>query len=188
MWFDEEYESGMTLENLSMLFSQEERSQIKEKLHEQNIGVLFFEKRGVQASFFDAAAIYINAHLTELILTGLLAPAAYDVIKATVSAVIGKIKSWVSSVKKDRPVVCLRFTTAKSEIIAPIPDYLTDEQFKIYMDMLRETLENDTKPKLEKVTRFDYFIVEENSEKTHIVTKTVAEYGYEQHRKRGNEQ
>lgn len=188
MWFDEEYKSGIMLENFSLLFPDDERVQIKKLLNEQSIGVLFVETRGVQASFIEAASIYINEHLTELILTGLIAPAAYDAIKIAISAVIGKIKSWFRPPKRDSPVVCLKFKTANAEIIAPIPDYLSNEQFKIYMDTLRETLEHDSKPKIEKVTRFEYFIVEENCDKTHIVTKTIAEYSYEQRRKKENEQ
>lgn len=121
-------------------------------------------------------------------MTGLLAPATYDAIKTAIFAVMRKIKSWFSKPKKDDALVCLKFKTSNTEIIAPIPDYLTDEQFKIYMDTLRETLEHDTKPKLEKVTRFEYFIVEDNCDRTRIVTKTVAEYGYEQRCKKENKQ
>ena len=131
MWFDEKYKSGIMLENVSMLFLEDERKQFEEKLNEQNIGVLFLEKRSIQNSIFQAISIYINENLTGLFIAGLLAPATYDAIKTAFLYVIKKIKTWILKTKKETPVACLHFKTGEAEIIAPIPNDLTDEQFKI---------------------------------------------------------
>lgn len=186
MFFDEKYENNIMLENISFLFSSEERDSIEKAFDEQEIGILFFEKRGIQNSIFDTAMIYINSNLTDLIIAGLLAPAAYDLLKNTILFVGRKISAFVHRAKKDEPVISLKMKSGDAEIIAPIPTNLSNEQFQIYMDMLQKALLEANEPKLKKVTKYECFVAECDEKMEKVIVKTMLEYGHEQVQKQRN--
>jgi len=186
MYFDEEYENNIMLENVSMLFSNEERDSIVQAFDEQEIGVLFFGKRGMQSSIFDTAMIYINSNLTDLIIAGLLAPAAYDLLKNTILFVGRKISAFVHRAKKDAPVISLKMKSGDAEIIAPIPTNLSNEQFQMYMEMLQKALSEANEPKLKKITKYECFVAECDENMGKVIVKTMLEYRHEQVQKQKN--
>lgn len=188
MYFDEKYENNIMLENISMLFSNEERDSIVQAFDEQEIGVLFFEKRDIQNTVFDTVMIYINSNLTDLIIAGLLAPTAYDLLKKMILFVGRKISAFVFRTKKDEPAISLKMKSGDAEIIAPIPTNLSDEQFEMYFNMLQKSLSEASEPKLKKVTKYECFIAECDEKMEKVVVKTIHEYGYEQVQKQQNRQ
>lgn len=191
MWHNNKYESGIVAENLSFGLSSAEIEEIERKLNEHEIGLLFIEKRGVQSSIFNTLYIYINAHLTELIVASLLAPAAYDAIKYTISFLIEKVKCFFRKADESKPIVSLKLNIGKAEIIAPIPSNLNDEQFSYYMDMLQNSLVEIASIQNSNEKKYEYFVVEYSDDQKSLKIKTVTEYGAEraaeQRRKRERE-
>jgi len=77
-----EQERAIIIENLSFLLANDEREEITKRLNEQQIEMIFYEKRSTPiASLFDAINIYFSEPLTVAITSGLLSSAAYDAIK-----------------------------------------------------------------------------------------------------------
>lgn len=181
--FNSTYEDYIMVKNMSFVIGCEERNIITSKLNENNIGIEFIETRGIENSIFDAFSIYINAHLTELIITGLLAPAAYDAIKNSVILIVKSICRFTFRRKKDEPEVCIKFKTDKAEIIAPVPENLNDTQFASYMDMLGNSIKELSQSQIYNVKRFDYYIIEFDNETNGTIIKTSTEYGMERIRK-----
>jgi hypothetical protein len=171
------------VKNMSFVINCDERDKIASELNEYNIGIEFIETRGIENSIFDTFSIYINVHLTELIITGLLAPAAYDVIKNSVILIVKSICRFAFRRKKDEPEVCIKFKTDKAEIIAPVPENLNDTQFACYMDMLGNSIRELSQSQIYNIKRFDYYIIEFDNETNGTVIKTSTEYGMERVRK-----
>lgn len=183
MLFDSAYEDYIVVKNISFVISSEERSIITSRLNENNIGIEFIETRGIENSIFDAFSIYINAHLTELIISGLLAPAAYDAIKKAIYFIVKGMGRFAFRRKKEEPEVCIKFKNEKAEIIAPIPEYLNDIQFASYMDMLSNSIKELGQSQIYNMKDFDYYIIEFDNVKNKIVIKTITEYGMERARR-----
>lgn len=181
--FDDTYEDYIMVKNIFFVISSEERNTIASKLNENNIGIEFIETRGIENSIFDAFSIYINAHLTELIISGLLAPAAYDAIKKTIYFIVKGIGRFAFRSKKDGPEVCVKFKNERAEIIAPIPEYLNDIQFANYMDMLSKSIKELGQSQVYNIKEFDYYIIEFDNAKNKTVIKTITEYGMERARR-----
>lgn len=134
------FENVIAADNLSLILSQEEKESIAAALNEQEIGLLFVEKRSMVQAVFQTVYLYINENLTELIIAGLIAPAAYDAIKSTVSRIVDRMRKRLKNPEREAAVVSLKLESGNVEITAPIPTTLTDEQFSQYMDMLRASV------------------------------------------------
>jgi len=182
MWHDEKYKSGITAENLSSGLSSNEMEEMERELNSYDIGLAFVETRAIRASAFESLFIFINEHLTELIITGLLAPTAYDIIKSTVLLITRKSKGFIMKSNRNEPKECsksLRLRVGEAEIIAPIPGGLSDDQFSKYMDMLRDSLAPFATTQAPKIERYEIFLAEYSDECSSIHIKTIIEYGNE---------
>lgn len=183
MWFDEKYSNSIAFRNVAYFISPDDRIELEEKLKKHGIGVSFFETRGIQASAYDFIFLYINQNLTELIIAGLLAPAAYDVIKTSILLIYKRIKNLshaTRSVRSKEITPSIQLKAGNAEIIAPIPQNLSDEQFGMYMDMLRQTMSDVNETKFQGLPKHQSFIAEYSIEEKRIMVKTITEYGYEQ--------
>lgn len=180
MWFDENYVNGMAVKNFSRGFSNDEETKLHTLLNEQGIGLTFFEVRSIENSFFQNFCIYINEHLTELFITGIIAPAAYDAIKIVICLIVNRISACLHKTDKNEPLSSLRLKIGKADVIAPIPNNLNDNQFSMYMNMLQKALAEANEPKLKKITKYECFIAECSEDFEQIVVKTINEYGHEQ--------
>lgn len=71
--------NGVILINSSFYFTIEERNDLKQTLEENNMEMFFLEQRGFQNSIFSGIEIILNNNLFNMIIGGLIMPAAYDV-------------------------------------------------------------------------------------------------------------
>jgi len=174
-----EYKSAIGVENFPFFMLDEfdeKRNELENLLKEHQIELVFIEKRsGPIASVFQAIPILINEHLTELIIAGLLFPAAYDAIKFTILRLVKGIRQGfflASSGKTVDASAKLKMNVGNAEILAPIPSDLTDEQFAKYMDMLPKALAELKCNQIPNVERYECFIIEYDDEKLRTITMT----------------
>ncbi len=181
MFGDDEFESRLIAVNASFLMPPEEQKHLEKELNAHEIGLLFDEQRGVQASIFDTIVIYVNTHLTELLVCGLLLPAAYDLVKKVILC-IGKYTASHFKKRSRKPdeYPSMRMNIGKAEIIAPIPSDLSNEQFSVYMDTLQYALKTLADNEIPKIESYECFIVEYDNENTQLNVKTYHQYGMEQ--------
>lgn len=173
----------IVFQNVKQFITSEERQQLKAGLSRENLEINFFENHTPQASVFDGIFLYINQNLTQLIVTGLLAPMTYDLIKSSVLFVFKRIcKSFhvvtAKGLQKVKPSIQLKCGNA--EIIAIIPDDLSNDQFCAYMDLLKQTLSDFSESKFKHLLKYQLFIAEYNADSNCIKIKTITEYGCEQ--------
>lgn len=183
MWSDEKCDNKIVLRNVYHLITAEEREKLEEDFANQKIGIDFYETRGMQMSVFDCIYLYLNQNLSELLITGLLAPAAYDLIKSSALFLIKRVKKLLHKVSAKRisevkPSIQLKCGNA--EITAVIPDNLSDEQFYAYMDLLKQTLSEVNEHKFQPLLKYQSFIAEYDANSNYIKVSTITEYGYEQ--------
>jgi hypothetical protein len=178
MKYDKHFDCNIIVKNTSCIIPSEQRIEFEEALKRYEIGLLFHEERYLQA-LFSTVCFYINAHLTELFICGLLAPAAYDVFKSTIFAISKRIMSFLKNHKNKEENPGIQLKIGKAEIIVPIPNNLSDEQFSIYMDSVRELSKSfiDSEPKIRET--FSCFIMEYNDETSYLSIKTINQYGME---------
>ncbi|HCX79664.1 MAG TPA: hypothetical protein DG577_09650 [Firmicutes bacterium] len=187
MFFDEKFESGISARNVSHFLPPEERKALEEELNRHGIGLVFFEQRSAQASIFKTIVVYLNEHLTELFITGLLAPAAYDAIKTTLLCLTKHIAIFFRKHgKKEETYPNMRITIGKAEVIAPIPSNLNEKQFSAYLTILQSTLKELSNNVVPKIKKYECFIVEYNDATTKLSMKTVTKYGMERVAKQRN--
>src|SRR5699024_11466522 len=112
--------NGMILINSYMFFNTEERTELKQNFEENNIELFFLEERGIKNSIFDGIEIILNNNLFNMLVGGVLMPAAYDVLKNSLVIIVKKIRN--SNVKllranKDpEPVNAVRSEEHTSEL------------------------------------------------------------------------
>ena len=179
------YDSKIVLENGDRFLSLEERELIEIKLNNVEIEFACVEiNKGIQNSFLNGVEVFINENLTLLIVGGLFMPALYDALKFVVKKIRkGLKKGSVRIVTPNRayiPPLILRFKTKKGELKAPIPNELTDVQFKKYMDSLISSMQSLTDDKISKEELIVDYKTE--TEKIHILTR------YEYIQKKSEEQ
>ena len=133
--------NGMILINSYMFFTPEERTELKQNFEENNIELFFLEERGIKNSIFDGIEIILNNNLFNMLVGGVLMPAAYDVLKNSLVIIVKKIRN--SNVKllranKDpEPVnAVIKVKTDAGEIIASIDQELSSEEVEKYIDAL----------------------------------------------------
>ncbi len=170
------------LENSMQYFSDEEFESLQKKLSQNNVYLMSFENRHPKGSLGDIG-IFISKHATELIITGVIMPAVYEVIKASLKLIVYRIKERVkiSQSGKIREIVpCLIFITQYGEVRAPIPINLPKEQFERYMDEVKNAIESiKPNPRI----KYEYYIIEQNENTLQVEVKTILQYGQEQIKK-----
>lgn len=177
----DKFESEISAVNVSYFMPNEKREELKKALSNHEINMLFREQRhdSVQASLFQTIVLYINEHLTELFICGLLAPAAYDIVKTTILYIAKSISKLIQKPGKDETYPSMKLNIGNAEIIAPIPTNLNEEQFTSYMDTLKSSLKTLSDNEVRKTERYNMFIVEYSNETEKICVKTVSQYGME---------
>ncbi|MBN7773553.1 hypothetical protein [Clostridium aminobutyricum] len=155
--------------------SQDELTNIQSELNKYDITLIATDDHAPQASFNDIC-IFISQNTTELIVSGLMMPVAYDVLVKSIKFVIQKIKEKVKilqggQVREAQPSI--HFKTENSELIAPIPQNLTDEQFNKYFESINEaikTIHHNSEKK------YEYFIIEQQNDGLRVEVKTIIQY------------
>lgn len=133
--------NGMILINSYMCFTPEERKKLKQSFEKNDMEIFFIEQRGINNSIFDGIEIILNNNLFNMLVEGVLMPAAYDVLKNSLVVIVKKIKN--SNIKilranKDpepRNAV-IKIRTDVGEIIASIDQELSPEEVEKYIDAL----------------------------------------------------
>lgn len=183
MYPDEKCDNSIIFQNVSHLLTPEERDKLEKDFSSYKIEIAFYETRGIQMSVFDCIFLYFNQNLSELIITGLLAPVVYDLIKSSALFLFKRIKKLlhkvtVKGITKVTPSI--RLKCGNAEITAVIPDNLSDEQFYAYMDLLKQTLSDVNEHKFQPLLKYQAFIAEYDANSNYIKVSTITEYGYEQ--------
>lgn len=178
MSFNEQYKNRLLIDNGSLFFSNNERDAITELFNEQEIDIIF-GNRNICNSIFNTIVIYFNHYLTNSIIEGIILPAAYDLLKNTILTIGSKISSSKIVSKKDEPVISLKMKLDDAELIAPIPNNLSDEQLQIYMNMLERAILKLPKER----NKYESFFAESNKELDKVEIKTMLEYINEQRNK-----
>lgn len=133
--------NGMILINSYMCFTPEERKKLEQSFEKNDMEIFFIEQRGINNSIFDGIEIILNNNLFNMLVEGVLMPAAYDVLKNSLVVIVKKIKN--SNIKilranKDpepRNAV-IKIRTDVGEIIASIDQELSPEEVEKYIDAL----------------------------------------------------
>lgn len=131
----------------------------------------------IKHSLWSDVAIYINENLTALIISGVIVPATYDVIKASLKLIINSIKEKVKivqngEVKNSQPYI--RFKTEKGELFALIPEDISDYQYDKYMDNVKEAINALSIDESDNI--IDNSIVLEASANMEIKPRKLTEY------------
>ena len=82
--------NGMILINSYMCFTPEERKKLKQSFEKNDMEIFFIEQRGINNSIFDGIEIILNNNLFNMLVGGVLMPAAYDVLKNNLVDIIKK--------------------------------------------------------------------------------------------------
>lgn len=133
--------NGLILINSYMCFTPEERKKLEQSFEKNDMEIFFIEQRGINNSIFDGIEIILNNNLFNMLVGGVLMPAAYDVLKNSLVVIVKKIKN--SNVKilranKDpEPInAVIKIRTDVGEIIASIDQELSPEEVEKYIDAL----------------------------------------------------
>lgn len=168
------------LENSMQYFPDDEFESLQKHLLQNDIYLMSFEdSSGPKASLGDIG-VFISEQATELIITGVIMPAVFDVIKASLKLIVYRIKERVKILQsgKVREVVpYLTFRTRNGEIRAPIPPDLPQEQFERFMDEVKNAIES-IKPNPE--IKYESYIVERSENTLKVEAKTILQYCQEQ--------
>ncbi len=81
----------LVLMNGNMFLTPEERTKMKQSFEENNMEIFFLEQRGIKNSIFDGIEIILNNNLFNMLVGGVLMPAAYDVLKNSLVIIIKKL-------------------------------------------------------------------------------------------------
>jgi hypothetical protein len=128
--------------------------------------IFFIEQRGINNSIFDGIEIILNNNLFNMLVGGVLMPAAYDILKNSLVVIVKKIKNsnvkFLRANKDPEPInAVIKIKTDVGEIIASIDQELTPEEVEKYIEALimahkiaSNTLDNKNQ----------YFIVDKTSD------------------------
>ena len=184
-------ESIMFVEELYFVIPPDEQDEIKKMLNIHKINLVFFEKRKEPvASLFDAISIYLNEHLVSLIVAGIM-PVVYDAIKSSVLCLLKHIKKLVvvsGSGKHKEASLKFNFRIGNIEINAPIPKELSDDQFSIYMEMLRTTIMELGTSKKPNEKAYDCLVIELNNDNMTLNVKTIVQHIREKREEQSKDQ
>ncbi len=133
---------------------------------------------GVQMSMFSDVIIYINTHLVELLIAGIL-PAAYDLIKNTIYHIVQKAHHFYTKMGRNDPCKNIKIKIGNIDIIAPIPTNLNNEQFELYFDKMIKLVKVIKENEEEKQNTWNCFIIEYEEGYAKLKYKTVLQYASE---------
>lgn len=109
--------------------------------------------------------------MINLLISGVMIPAAYDALKGALHYMVVKISSRKSIVDETESGVVFRLRINHSDIFAPIPSNLSDKQFSEYMDMIKNSVTTISK---EEKTKTDYeqiyFVYNDETERIDVKT------------------
>lgn len=133
--------NGMILINSYMCFTPEERKKLKQSFEKNDMEIFFIEQRGINNSIFDGIEIILNNNLFNMLVGGVLMPAAYDVLKNNLVDIIKKIKNsnvkFLRANKDPEPInAVIKIKTDVGEIIASIDQELSPEEVEKYIEAL----------------------------------------------------
>jgi hypothetical protein len=158
--------NGLILINSYMCFTPEERKKLEESFEKNDMEIFFIEQRGINNSIFDGIEIILNNNLFNMLVGGVLMPAAYDILKNSLVVIVKKIKNsnvkFLRANKDPEPInAVIKIKTDVGEIIASIDQELTPEEVEKYIEALimahkiaSNTLDNKNQ----------YFIVDKTSD------------------------
>jgi hypothetical protein len=158
--------NGLILINSYMCFTPEERKKLEESFEKNDMEIFFIEQRGINSSIFDGIEIILNNNLFNMLVGGVLMPAAYDILKNSLVVIVKKIKNsnvkFLRANKDPEPInAVIKIKTDVGEIIASIDQELTPEEVEKYIEALimahkiaSNTLDNKNQ----------YFIVDKTSD------------------------
>jgi hypothetical protein len=158
--------NGLILINSYMCFTPEERKKLEESFEKNDMEIFFIEQRGINNSIFDGSEIILNNNLFNMLVGGVLMPAAYDILKNSLVVIVKKIKNsnvkFLRANKDPEPInAVIKIKTDVGEIIASIDQELTPEEVEKYIEALimahkiaSNTLDNKNQ----------YFIVDKTSD------------------------
>lgn len=130
-------ENRVYFENVHSYFTDKEIKGVAARLRDHEISLCVDSGAPtIRASFLDIG-IFINEHLTEAIAMGLLAPAAYDVLKSSILAATKAIYHRVriyQSQKTRKADPYIRLQTKDKEINILVPDDLSTDELSKYID------------------------------------------------------
>lgn len=158
--------NGLVLMNGGMFFTSKERTEMKQSFEENNMEIFFLEQRAIQNSIFDGIEIILNNNLFNMLVGGVLMPAAYDVLKNSLVIIVKKIRNsnikLLRANKDSEPVnVIIKVRTDAGEIIASIDQELSPEEVEKYIEALimAHKIANNIPD-----NKNQYFIVEKTSD------------------------
>ncbi|MGX7410459.1 hypothetical protein ACWOE8_19660 [Enterococcus avium] len=156
----------LILMNGDMFLTPEERTELKQSFEENNMEIFFLEQRGIKNSIFDGIEIILNNNLFNMLIGGVLMPAAYDVLKNSLVTIVKKIrKSNIKILRANKdpePVnAVIKVKTDAGEIIASIDQELSPEEVEKYIEALimAHKIANNTPD-----NKNQHFIVEKTSD------------------------
>lgn len=175
---------GIFLQSGLDYFTNSEYVELQKRFKEQGMVLLATKGYSPKAAIGDLI-IYINQHMTELIVSGLFTPAAYDVLKLGVCSALRKIKEnfkMLQGGKLRNAEPCIKYHLHNMEIIAPIPSNLSNKQFNKYFDSINELIKevNSSYP----IEKEESLIIESNGSKLEL--KTIYEYTQEKKAQNSN--
>jgi hypothetical protein len=149
--------NGLILINSYMCFTPEERKKLEESFEKNDMEIFFIEQRGINNSIFDGIEIILNNNLFNMLVGGVLMPAAYDILKNSLVVIVKKIKNsnvkFLRANKDPEPInAVIKIKTDVGEIIASIDQELTPEE--VAHKIASNTLDNKNQ----------YFIVDKTSD------------------------
>lgn len=174
MVYDDDYKLSIATENAPLRPS--EQQEIRLTLSRYDIGIAFLENRSFVNSIFDFIPIFLNPDITNLLISGLMMPAAYDALKKCLFYMISMISVRKNKTGEKESGVSFRLKIDNADICAPIPVGLSDKQFSAYMDMIKDSFTIVSKKQEE--TKGDYhqvFMMYDN-EREQVDIKTVQNY------------
>ena len=177
---ENEFENVIAIENISKFIPNDEQKEIEDMLRSINIGIIFHERENeLRASIFDNIPIYINEHLVELIVTGLIAPTAYAIMVQVISRLAKSIKKlFVFKIKGEKKEcnASIKLKLGKADLEAIIPNNLNDEQFTQFMNILKNAIRDLINKQIPKLREYEHFIAEYIDETNSIKITTMKQY------------
>ena len=167
------------LENMSFIFTLDEREELRRELEKYSIKVEFYEKRGIQNSLFQGFTIYVQENYIRILAEMILLPVAKYGFVLLLKKVSAGIRKGMFSIK--RPEIHFRSRIKHSDIYMKFPTQLADDEFDIYAERLHEELYKLKSRIEEDATQQDYLILS-NSAKDSLNLQTMTIYEYLQGR------
>lgn len=135
--------SGLVLSDGDMYLSKEEKESITKDFKKNEMDIFFLENQGIKNSIFDGIEIMLNNNLFNMLVGGLLLPAAYDTLKNGLTFIIKKISNsnimLLRANEKPEPIkIVIKIQTNVGYIMASIDQELSSDEVEKYINGLIE--------------------------------------------------